>query len=92
VTDRIRRRVVAIGHVQGVFFRQNCRRLAREAGVAGWIRNRADGAVEAVFEGDPESVDRMVRWARAGPRGARVDRLEVHEEPPEGLDTFDVTR
>ena len=92
MTDRIRRRVVATGHVQGVFFRQTCRRLARETGVAGWIRNREDGAVEAVFEGDPESVERMVRWAETGPRGARVERLDVHEELPEGLDIFDVTR
>jgi acylphosphatase len=92
LSDRIRRRVVAHGRVQGVFFRQTCRRLARESGVAGWIRNRDDGAVEAVFEGAADAVERMVRWSRGGPRGAFVERLDVSDEPVEGLATFDVTR
>jgi len=84
----IRRRVVVHGLVQGVFFRDTTRRHAQAAGVAGWVRNRTDGSVEAVFEGEPEAVERLVRFCRRGPRGARVDRVDVHEEPPEGLTAF----
>ncbi|MEP6978363.1 MAG: acylphosphatase [Thermoleophilia bacterium] len=86
----IRRRVVIHGHVQGVFFRDSTRRLAEREGVAGSVRNRADGAVEAVFEGEPEAVERLVRFAREGPRGARVERVDVTEEDPEGLRGFAV--
>ena len=68
----IRRRVVVHGQVQGVFFRDTTRRQAESRGVAGWVRNRADGAVEAVFEGEPEAVESMLRLlparARTGPR------------------------
>ena len=78
------------GRVQGVFFRDTIRRRAGERGVAGWVRNRDDGTVEAAFEGDPEAVDALVRFAREGPRGAKVERLEVHEEPPEGAVGFAV--
>jgi acylphosphatase len=87
VTDRsqrARRRVIVHGRVQGVFFRDTARRLARQLGVAGWIRNRPDGAVEAVFEGTADAVDRMTDWVRQGPRGARVDELEIVDEPPAG--------
>jgi acylphosphatase len=84
----MRRRVVVRGHVQGVFFRDSTRRLAERHGVAGWVRNRPDGAVEAVLEGDSDSVDRLVRFVREGPRGARVDGVEVHEETDEGLVGF----
>ena len=86
----IRRCVVVHGHVQGVFFRDSTRRLAEREGVAGWVRNRADGAVEAVFEGEPETVARLVRFAREGPRGAQVERVDVTEEEPEGLRGFSV--
>ena len=64
-----RRRVVVQGHVQGVFFRETTRRRALAAGVAGWVRNAADGSVEAVFEGEREAVDRLVAFAQEGPRG-----------------------
>ena len=86
----MRRRVVAHGRVQGVFFRDSTRERARSAGVAGWVTNRADGAVEAVFEGDADAVERMVAWMGEGPRGAAVDRTEVTEEEPEGLDGFEI--
>ena len=86
----IRRRVVIHGHVQGVFFRDSTRQHAEQQGVAGWVRNRADGAVEAVFEGEPEAVERLVGFAGEGPRGAQVERVEVAEEEPEGLRGFDV--
>ena len=86
----IRRRVVVHGHVQGVFFRDTVRRLAQQRGVAGWISNRWDGAVEAVFEGDEESVERLVEFSRRGPRGAQVESVEVADEEPEGLQGFNV--
>jgi acylphosphatase len=86
----IRRRVVVHGHVQGVFFRDTTVRRAVERGVAGWVRNNPDGTVEAVFEGDPEAVEAMVRFAHDGPRGAIVERVEVTEEVTEGLTRFGV--
>jgi acylphosphatase len=86
----IRRRVVARGRVQGVFFRDSTRREAEAAGVAGWARNRSDGAVEAVFEGDEAAVERMVEFVRGGPGHADVDDVEVVEEDPESLDGFSI--
>jgi acylphosphatase len=86
----IRRRVVVHGYVQGVFFRDSTRRLAQRHGVAGWVANRWDGTVEAIFEGEPEAVERLVRFVDEGPRGAQVERVEVFEEEPEGLSGFNV--
>ena len=84
----IRRRVVVHGFVQGVFFRDTVRRQALVAGVAGWVRNNYDGTVEAVFEGEPEAVGALVTLCHKGPRGARVDRVEVVDEEPEGISGF----
>lgn len=84
----IRRRVVVHGLVQGVYFRDTTRRRAVTAGVTGWVRNRPDGTVEAVFEGDPGAVERLVTFCRDGPRSAHVDRVEVTAEEPEGLPGF----
>ena len=84
----IRRRVVVHGHVQGVFFRDTVRRQAVAAGVTGWVRNTRDGMVEAVFEGEPDAIDALVALCHKGPRGARVDRVDVSEESPEGLAGF----
>ena len=86
----VRRRVVAHGRVQGVAFRDSVRRTASSRGVAGWVTNRGDGAVEAVFEGDGEAVDSMIAFCREGPRAADVERLDVLDEEPEGLSGFDV--
>ncbi len=86
----IRRRVVVHGHVQGVFFRDSTRRYAERHNVNGWIANRPDGAVEAVFEGEPVDVEFLVDWCRNGPRGAYVDRVDVSEEEPERLEGFAV--
>ena len=86
----IRRRVIAHGRVQGVFFRDTIRRQASARGVSGWVSNRSDGTVEAVFEGDEEAVENMVRHAREGPGRAEVARLEVIEEAPEGVSGFEV--
>jgi acylphosphatase len=87
----VRTHVVVSGRVQGVFFRDSIRRLAEQHGVAGWVRNTWDGTVEAVFEGEPDEVDRMVEFCRKGPPGARVENVDVSTEAPEGLSGFRVT-
>jgi acylphosphatase len=89
-SDRVRRRVTVQGRVQGVFFRDSARERARAHGVAGWVRNRPDGAVEAVVEGDAEAVERVVRFFHTGPPRARVEDVDVRDEEPEGLTGFDV--
>jgi acylphosphatase len=86
----IRRRVLIRGKVQGVFFRDTTRRQAESRGVAGWVDNRSDGSVEALFEGDQDDVEAMIAFCRQGPRGAEVDGVEVSEEQPEGLTGFEV--
>jgi acylphosphatase len=78
------------GDVQGVFFRDSCRQAAVSANVTGWVANQPDGSVEAVFEGDRQSVDMMCDWCRQGPRDARVDDVTVTSEPPRGLASFEV--
>ncbi len=78
------------GDVQGVFFRDSTRTEAERRSVRGWVTNRPDGAVEAVFEGDPGAVDALVEFAREGPSGAGVEDVEVVEEEPEGLSSFEV--
>jgi acylphosphatase len=86
----VRKRVRAHGRVQGVFFRDSIRRDAERAGVAGWARNCTDGTVEAVFEGEPDAVDALVEASRRGPGHASVSRLDVVDEPAEGLSGFAV--
>jgi acylphosphatase len=91
VTAEVTRvRVVVTGRVQGVWFRDSCRDQARAAGVAGWVRNRLDGAVEAELEGPPAAVDRVVAWCRTGPPRARVDAVGVTALSPTGERTFHV--
>jgi acylphosphatase len=84
----IRRRVVAHGEVQGVFFRASVARLASELGVAGHARNRDDGAVEMAFEGPAGAVEQLISYSSNGPEQARVSRLEVEEEDPQGSSGF----
>jgi acylphosphatase len=86
----IRRHVIVHGRVQGVFFRGTVQRLARQHSVAGWVSNRWDGTVEAVFEGEPAAVERLVEFCRQGPRGAEVERIDVTNEEPEALTGFSV--
>jgi acylphosphatase len=88
----VRRRVVVHGRVQGVGFRESTRRRAETAGVRGWVRNRPDGTVEAVFEGRPEDVDLLVAYCRVGPPEARVVRVEVVAEAPSGVAGFEIRR
>jgi acylphosphatase len=86
----VRRRVTAHGQVQGVFFRDSTRQEAERRGVAGSVRNTGEGTVEAVFEGDEAAVDALVEFCRSGPGSADVERVDVEEEEPEGLEGFEV--
>jgi acylphosphatase len=83
-------RVLVRGRVQGVFFRAEARARAESLDLAGSVRNLPDGAVEAVFEGDPERVESMVDWCRRGPEGASVEGVEVSSEEPTGERGFDL--
>ncbi|HYH33551.1 MAG TPA: acylphosphatase [Nocardioides sp.] len=78
------------GSVQGVFFRDSCRSEARSRGVAGWVRNTAEGAVEVELEGDDDAVDAMVEWCHTGPPRAEVEAVRTREVPPTGADRFEV--
>jgi len=85
-----RRHVIVRGTVQGVFFRASCQQEAFRQGVAGWVANRPDGSVEAVFEGSDDAVSRMVDWCRTGPPRAAVTDVEVSDEEPAGESAFEV--
>jgi len=89
--DQARAKVVISGRVQGVFFRANTRQMARSLRLTGWVRNRPDGKVEALFEGPADNVRRMVAWCHDGPRLADVKRVKVHWQEPTGdLTAFSV--
>ena len=88
--DTVRRHVTVKGDVQGVNFREATRRKATEAGVSGWVTNRSDGSVEAVFEGPPEAVDQLVDFIREGPTAASVEQADVRDEEAQGISGFDV--
>ena len=85
-----RARVRVRGFVQGVYFRAETQARAQSLGVTGWVRNAADGAVEAVFEGEGDRVGSMVAWSRRGPAGARVEDVQVAWEEPAGERDFRV--
>ena len=84
--------VFVAGRVQGVFFRAGCAEQARALGVAGWVRNAADGRVEAIFEGPEASVAAMLGWCREGPPHADVDSVDVFDEAPLGVTGFRLSR
>jgi acylphosphatase len=86
----VRYRVLISGRVQGVFFRDTCRRMAQRHGVNGWVRNLPDGSVEAVFEGPDGDVGQLVEWSRHGPSTAVVQDVRVRAERPEGISGFQV--
>src|SRR5690606_109922 len=83
-------RTVVSGRVQGVWFRESCRREAERLGVAGWVANRPDGTVEIEAEGDEAAVEALVRWAHRGPRLARVERVTLARSAPTGDQGFRV--
>ena len=88
----VRRRVVVSGRVQGVWFRESARRRAEQLGIAGWVRNRPDGAVEAELEGGAEDVEVLMAWFRLGPPDALIEQIEVEELAPAGARGFRVER
>jgi acylphosphatase len=85
-----RSHVIVRGTVQGVFFRASCQQEATRVGAAGWVANRADGSVEAVFEGTDDVVRHMVQWCRSGPPRATVTDVELSEESAQGEHGFEV--
>src|SRR5262245_34854451 len=89
---RVRLRALVHGRVQGVWFRGATEEQAIRRGVDGWVRNRSDGCVEAVFEGPAEDVAALVEFVRRGPPAARVERVDTREEPPQGERGFRVRR
>ena len=73
-------RIIVTGKVQGVFFRQALKVMAKKNNVFGWVKNLKDGRVEAVLEGAEEKVSRLVEWSHGGPANARVEDIEIHNE------------
>ncbi len=88
--DGVRKRLLIDGRVQGVFFRDATREAAENEGVAGWAANRDDGAVEVVLEGSPAAVRAVVQFCRLGPVSADVRGVQEYDEPPEGLQGFQI--
>ena len=90
MSSTVARRVRIHGRVQGVFFRDSAAREASGRGVCGWVRNCADGTVEAWFEGTADAVDSMIEWSHKGPPHAAVERVEIADDSPAGHRGFDV--
>ncbi len=86
--DTVRAHVIVSGRVQGVWFRASTRDVALRLGLRGWVRNRPDGSVEAVFEGPRDRVERAVAWCRRGPPAARVEHCDVIWDEPQGEGPF----
>ena len=91
-SQAVRAHVFVSGRVQGVYYRATTQETAREIGVSGWVKNLADGRVEAVFEGDEDAVKSMIEWCHTGSPKARVDDVEVDYGEPIGLDGFEIRR
>lgn len=87
----VRRRILVSGRVQGVFYRDSCRREADRIGVGGRASNLDDGRVEVIVEGEPDAVEAMIAWCRRGSDPANVTNIEVEEQEPQGEDRFHVT-
>ena len=92
MSDHTRAHVFVSGTVQGVYYRASTRNAAREAGVDGWVKNRDDGRVEAVFEGEESAVEAMVEWCHTGSDAASVERVEVEYDDPDGESGFEIRR
>ncbi|HEX3976089.1 MAG TPA: acylphosphatase [Solirubrobacteraceae bacterium] len=88
--EKIRRRLVVHGNVQGVFYRDSIRHAARDQSVSGWAANRSDGSVEVVLEGPADAVQSVVAYCHQGPASADVHSVDEHEETPEGLTGFQI--
>ncbi|MGB9987814.1 acylphosphatase [Salarchaeum japonicum] len=92
MTDRVRAHVFVSGTVQGVYYRANTREEAKSLGVTGWVKNLADGRVEAVFEGDEDDVEAMIEWCHTGSPAADVTDVSVEYETPENHESFEIRR
>lgn len=90
--QQIRAYVLISGRVQGVGYRMSTVDLATDLGLSGWVRNLADGRVEAVFEGSRDVVEEMIHWCQQGPPGAVVKDVAVEYEQPQGIQGFQVSR
>lgn len=86
----VRKKAVVSGRVQGVFFRDTCRRVAQREGVAGSAANLPDGTVEVLLEGDEAAVDRVLEWCRVGTDQSEVQRVDVTDEEPTGAHGFQI--
>ena len=90
--DKVRAHAIISGRVQGVFFRMETKQAADRLGVFGWVRNRRDGTVEALFEGDRDRVDAVVEWCKEGPGHAQVSDIKLDWEDYAGeFSGFDIT-
>ena len=89
MSERIARRLTVHGRVQGVWFRESMRQEAERLGIGGWVRNRLDGTVEALVEGDAPAVQAITDWARRGPRDAEVSGVDISDERATGLSRFE---
>ena len=89
---RIVRHIRVTGRVQGVFFRQSAVEKARALAIAGWVRNRSDGSVEAHVEGEPDAVEAMLAWLRRGPAHASVEQVQIEEVPTRDSNRFEIRR
>jgi acylphosphatase len=85
---RVAVRIRVTGIVHGVFFRASMAEVVRQEDVNGWVKNVSDGSVEAVLEGEQDSVQRVVEWAKRGPPRARVDSVEIEDFPVRNLKGF----
>jgi len=91
-TEKVRACVIIEGRVQGVFFRHHTQEMASLLGVTGWVKNRRDGCVEALFEGDRNEVDQILRWCHRGPSEARVVNVRTTWENYTGeFEDFSIT-
>ena len=90
MADEVRAHVLVSGRVQGVSFRDATRSQAEQLGLNGWVRNTQDGQVEAVVEGDSDTVQQMIEWCKSGPSSADVEDVSVENEQPENISGFEV--
>jgi acylphosphatase len=91
MSEKVRAHIFVSGRVQGVYFREKTRKKAQGLGVFGWVRNLSDGRVEAVFEGEKENVEKIIKWSKKGPFWAKVENLEVNREDYKGeLENFEI--
>jgi acylphosphatase len=89
--NKARARAVVTGRVQGVFFRMETKRTADRCGVTGWVKNRSDGAVEALFEGEKKNVLKILEWCKIGPPYSKVEDIDIQwEDYTEGFEGFDI--